>query len=79
MKFDGAVSCRLENRRITLRRVVDSTGLEGNCITTKRLMPDRTINKQHIHLSDEALFAIMRLRNYFQEIENKELNDGNNT
>jgi hypothetical protein len=72
MKFKGAVSCRLKNRRIMLRRVVDSTGLEGNCITTKRLMPDGTIYKGHIHLSDEALVAIMRLRDYWQEIENKE-------
>jgi hypothetical protein len=72
MKYKGSVSCRLKNRRIYLRRVDDSTGLEGNCIMTKRLMPDRTIYEQHIHLSDEALVEIVRLRDYLQEIENKE-------
>lgn len=71
MTYHGTVSCRLKNRRIYLRRFADAEGNEVNCLTFKRLRPDRTIYRHHIHLSDEALCAIFKLRNYWQEIENK--------
>ena len=71
MKYHGTVSCRLKNRRIYLRRFADAEGNEVNCLTFKRLLPDRTIYRQHIHLSDEALVSIIKLRDYWQEIENK--------
>ena len=71
MKYQGTVSCRLENRRIYLRRIIDREGNEVNCLAFKRLLPDRTINRQHIRISDEALVAIVKLRDYWQEIENK--------
>ena len=61
---------RLHNRRIELTRIDDGEGIV-NCFKFKRLNNKGKIIRTHIHLSDDALAAMVQMRGQYHIEENK--------